>query len=449
MTDLRMGNGKTAGVVGMGRSGAAAARLLASRGFAVTGFDSSAEASSVEHIQRTVFGEFSDQDLKWLSVLVLSPGVPPSSSISLRAADLGVPVIGEVELAWANTTADILAVTGSNGKTTTVEWLGHVIRSAGTGVNAITTGNIGYAFSDAILDHPLCPVFVLELSSYQLETVKNLRPLCAAILNLTPDHLTRHGSMENYGAAKARVFMNQRNSDTAILNFDDPLLEKYRRISCGRQMYFSMKEEVECGAWLTPSGMIVYKDEERAVEVLQAGELSIPGRHNIANALAVICMAASYGLPPEKLVAGLKSFSGVPHRIEFIGKAKGLNWVNDSKSTNADSLKVALESFERKVILLAGGQQKESDYSILNSLLRQKVKSIVLFGSGAETLLQQWRGTVEIVIVKNLEEAVSKALFLAENDDTVLLSPGCASFDQYLNFEERGEHFRQIVKALS
>ncbi len=446
--NLSTGRGRTAGVVGMGRSGAAAARLLASRGYSVVGFDSSLAARGTEHISRTAFGSFSDDDLKGLSVLVLSPGVPVSAAISMRASELGVSVTGEVELAWMNTTADVLAVTGSNGKTTTVEWLSHVIRSSAMGIEAVAAGNMGYPFSDAILDNPRCPVFVVELSSYQLETTESLKASSAVILNLTPDHLARHGTMENYGAAKARVFLNQGEGDTAILNFDDPLLEKYRNMSGGAQMFFSLAGEVYPGAWMNSSGMLMYRDEFRREEVIHCTELSLPGRHNIANALAVICMAASYGIPAEKLVTGLKDFSGVSHRIEPLGEAKGLVWFNDSKSTNVDSLKVALESFDEKVILIAGGREKNSDYSVLNELIAKKVKALVLFGSGAESLSAQWKGTVETLIVNNLEEAVEKSQTLAEHGDTILLSPGCASFDQYTDFEERGDHFKKLVQAL-
>lgn len=440
--------GRTAGVVGMGRSGAAAARLLAGCGYSVVGFDSSPVSIGSEHMSRTVFGGFSDFDLKDLSLLVLSPGVPTTTAVSIRASELGVSVIGEVELAWTNTSADVLAVTGSNGKTTTVEWLSHVIKSSEPAAEAVAAGNMGYAFCDAILDNPLCPVFVLELSSYQLETTVSLRASSAVILNLTPDHLARHGTMENYGDAKARVFLNQEKDDTAILNYDDPLLERYRNISDGLQMYFSLTEEVALGAWMDSSGMLLYRDESCRVEVIHSTELALPGKHNIANALAVICLAASYGIPTEKLVVGLKNFAGVPHRIEPLGMASGLSWFNDSKSTNVDSLKVALESFNEKVILIAGGKEKNSDYSVLNELITKKVKSIVLFGSGAESLSLQWNGTVKILIVGNLEDAVERVLFLAEREDSVLLSPGCASFDQYVNFEERGDHFKRLVQAL-
>ncbi len=446
--NLSTGKGKTAGVVGMGRSGAAAARLLSSRGFIVVGFDSLPSSRGSEHISRTVFGGFTDNDLRDLSVLVLSPGVPVSTAVSRRAAELGIPVVSEVELAWMNTTADVLAVTGSNGKTTTVEWLGHVIRSADIGIKTVVTGNTGYAFSDAILDNPQCPVFVVELSSYQLETTESLRASSAIILNLTQDHLARHGTMENYGTVKARVFLNQGKGDTSILNYDDPLLERYRNTSGGLQMYFSLTGEVPLGAWMDSSGMLLYRDDSCRAEVIHSTELALPGRHNIANALAVICMAASYGIPAERLAIGLKNFSGVPHRIEPLGMAGGLTWFNDSKSTNVDSLKVALDSFNEKVILIAGGREKNSDYSVLNELITEKVKALILFGSGAEPLFMQWKGTVEILMVSDLEEAVKKTLSLAERGDTVLLSPGCASFDQYSNFEERGNHFKQLVQVL-
>ena len=432
----------------MGRSGAAAARLLAYSGFTVVGFDNSPSASGTVHMTGTVFGGFSAADLKELSLLVLSPGVPPSSPVPTMAVMLGIPVISEVELAWLNTSADVLALTGSNGKTTTVEWLSHVIRLSEPGKEAVAAGNIGYAFSDAILDNPGCPVFVLELSSYQLETTITLKASVAAILNLTPDHLARHGTMENYGKAKGRIFLNQVEGDSAVLNYDDPLLEKFRNTSGGTQMYFSLEEEVPLGAWMDQNGMLCFKDVSGSVEVIHSNELALPGRHNIANALAVICMAVSYGIPAGKLTAGLREFSGVPHRIEPLGKAGEFLWFNDSKSTNIDSLKVALESFGDKIVLIAGGKEKNSDYSILKDLIIDKVKGIVLFGSGRDSLALQWQGSVDISMVNDLEQAVQTACFIADEGDSILLSPGCASFDQYTNFEERGNHFKELVEAL-
>jgi len=432
----------------MGRSGAAAARLLAGEGYTVVGFDSSETSTGSEHMNRTVLGDFKDSDLSSLSVLVLSPGVPISASISSRASELGIPVIGEVELALRHTASDVLAVTGSNGKTTTVEWLSHVIRSSSPAAEAIAAGNMGYALSDAVLDNPDCPVFVVEFSSYQLETTSSLKASSAIILNLTPDHLARHGTMKNYSTAKAKVFMNQDSGDSAILNYDDPLLVEHRNTSGGSQKYFSLKEEVPSGTWMDHSGMLWYKDKNGKVAVIHSSDLALAGRHNVANALAVICMAVSYGIPADRLVSGLKDFPGVPHRIEPLGTVRGLTWFNDSKSTNVDSLRVALESFNEKVILLAGGREKNSDYSVLNDLIREKVKSIVLFGSGAASLATQWKNTTEMSIVDGLEDAVKNAMLMAASGDLVLLSPGCASFDQYSDFEQRGDHFKKLVQAL-
>jgi len=442
------GTGKKAGVVGTGRSGAAAARMLAYCGYTVTGFDSRESASATEHMSKTVFGICSSDDLSGLSLLVLSPGVPVTAPVVLQAEKLGIPVIGEVELALKNTSTDVLAVTGSNGKTTTVLWLSHAINMSSPEAGAVAAGNMGYAFCDAVLDNPQCRVFVLELSSYQLETTQSLKASSAVVLNLTPDHLARHITMQNYGRAKARVFQNQGPDDTAILNYDDPLLNEYRSTSNGKQMFFSLRQQVPQGAWMDSAGMLYYTGKSGTGEVMHSRELALHGKHNIANALAVICLGASYGISVEDLVPGLSDFPGVPHRIEPLGKAAGLLWFNDSKSTNVDSLKVALESFDGKVILIAGGKKKDSDYSVLNELIVHKVKSVIVFGSGAESLAGQWHGTVHVVVVDDLHQAVEEALSRAEENDTVLLSPGCASFDQYTSFEERGEHFRRIVQAL-
>lgn len=446
--NLRDGKGKVAGVVGMGRSGHAAARMLAYRNFSVVGFDDSKDAKSSKYITKTIFGSFSRNDLESLSILVLSPGVPISSRISLLAEEMSIPVVGEVELAFCNTSAEMLAITGSNGKTTTVEWLAHVLRESGSEKQAVATGNNGYSLCDALLDYPECSVFPVELSSYQLETIFSFRPLVAAILNLTPDHLARHGSMKNYSEAKARIFMNQKKSDALVLNYDSFPLEEYRNASCGNQYYFSLKTEVPMGAWMDSSGMIYFRDTSGKYEVIHSDKIVLPGAHNIANALAVVCMAAVYGVPIPAIASGLTDFYGVPHRIEALGEVRGIKWFNDSKSTNIDSLKVALQSFDQRVILIAGGKEKESDYSVLNPLIQEKVKSIILFGSGAESLKKQWKSTTEIVVVKALEEAVTAALSVALEKDIVLLSPGCASFDQYKNFEKRGEHFKMLVQAL-
>lgn len=432
----------------MGRSGAAAARLLCSRGYTVIGFDSSPDAVRPEEVSALISGTPGREDLDGLTLLATSPGIPLSSTIYSAAAEAGVPAVPEVELGWACADGDTIAVTGSNGKTTTVEWTGFTLKnSPGTG-GAVVAGNMGYAMCDAVLDNPDCPVFSVELSSYQLEAIKDFRSVASAVLNLTPDHLARHGTMENYGAAKARILSNQLSGDTAVLNMDDPLVSSMSSLVKGRLLWFSLEKEVQQGAFLDGSGRIVFRNGAEERVVIHSSRLGIPGRHNVANALAVACLTLSYGVPLDSLAESLAAFRGVPHRLEPLGTAAGLNWVNDSKSTNVDSLKVALESFPERVVLLAGGQGKDSDYSVLSGLIRSRVKAAVLFGSFASALEEQWKGAAEIYLAEDLEEAVKTAVKVASAGDTVLLSPGCASFDQYGNFEERGEHFRRIVGGL-
>jgi UDP-N-acetylmuramoylalanine--D-glutamate ligase len=432
----------------MGRSGAAAAALLSSRGYTVIGFDSSAEAVPTRHMARLFTGDPREELLRSVDFIAASPGIPMNAAIYSMARDLGIQVVPEVELGCAAAAGEVLGVTGSNGKTTTVEWLAHVLRGAEGYAGSVASGNNGYAMCTAVMDNPRCPAFALELSSYQLEAIQDLRALSAAVLNLTPDHLERHGTMENYAAAKARIFMNQLPEDTGVLNGDDPLLRAMEKTVRGNLLTFSMRARVKRGAWLTPEGAIRTRITDKEEHLLYSKELGIPGAHNIANALAVACMAMSRGVSPEETARGLRTFRGVPHRIEPLGTAAGLNWVNDSKSTNVDSLKVALESFSGKVILLAGGLAKESDYSVLAPLLSERVEFAVLFGSAADSLARQWNGAARLIQESDLQEAVSAVLREASPGDTVLLSPGCASFDQYMNFEERGEHFRRIVEGL-
>jgi UDP-N-acetylmuramoylalanine--D-glutamate ligase len=285
------------------------------------------------------------------------------------------------------------------------------------------------------------------VSSYQLETVETFHPAAAVILNVTPDHLERHGSMEGYLRAKAAVFGNQDGGDTCVLNAEDEFLMTLSGSLGGREMLFSRTREVGCGAFAA-GGDIILAPGGDPVRVVGTDELSLRGRHNLSNALAVICMASAAGLRPWEMVAGLRSFAGVPHRIESVAVHDGVEYVNDSKSTNVDSLRVALESFSKPVVLLAGGQAKDTDYSVLRTLVTCMTSRVVLFGRDAGRLLDAWKGSVPITVTSGLEEALATAVRDAVAGDVILLSPGCASFDQYRNFEERGEHFRRLVEAL-
>ena len=437
---------KEIGVFGLGRSGRAAAALLRQRGFSVTGLDIRDDVQDCPDCNRIVTGNDMTGCLGGLDGFVISPGIDPESALPSAARELGVPVIGEIELAFRNTDIPVLAITGSNGKTTTAEWLGYTLSKAG--LNVTVAGNTGYPFCRAIIENPDADFISLEVSSYQLQTIETFRPLAAAILNITPDHLQRHGGIEGYINAKARIFMNQHNSDLLILNRDDSGSIPLAGRTSGLEWYFGIGGSFEAGAF-SEGNSIYYSDSVSTRFVIDVRDLSLSGLHNLSNALAVVCLAGMAGLQPEEMICGLSSFPGVPHRIECIRKYRGVSFVNDSKSTNPDSLKVALESISEPITLIAGGMAKETDYSQLRSLIADRVKVLILIGDASDMLENCWSGTAPIFTEGTLDNAVKRALDQSVNGDIVLLSPGCASFDQYSSFEERGEHFRKLVEYLN
>ena len=439
------GGGRKIGVAGLGRSGRAAARLLATNGFSVKGFDDNPAVPPCEWCSEVSLGKPVADMIDGLEGLVLSPGIPLSSPLPQAAVEAGIPVTGEIELAFRLAHAPILAVTGSNGKTTTTEWLGHVL--AGAGLRVSVAGNVGYPFCLAVIDNPYPDWFVLEISSYQLETADTFRPAGAAVLNLTPDHLQRHGDMEGYRNAKARIFANQHSEDLVVLNSDDPESLPLLGRTAGLESLFSLKREVRNGADCL-EGTITIANEGVRTPLMNSSALSLRGRHNLENALAVICLAGKAGVGAGALEGGLSNFGGVPHRIETVRVLDGVTWVNDSKSTNQDSLKVALESFDKPVILIAGGLSKKTSYSDLHDLVSRRVREIILIGDATEELALAWDGAAPMHRAGDMKGAVSIARSIAGQGDVVLLSPACASFDQYENFERRGEHFRALVEAL-
>jgi UDP-N-acetylmuramoylalanine--D-glutamate ligase len=439
------GEGRRVGVAGLGRSGRAAARLLSSHGFEVVGFDDNPEIEPCEWCSKVYAGGSGLEQVGSLEGLVMSPGIGLRAPLPGAASAAGIPVIGEIELAFRSMQTPILAVTGSNGKTTTVEWVGFILRKAG--LKTVVAGNVGYPFAAAVLDNPLVDWFVLEVSSYQLETIETFKPAGAAILNLTPDHLQRHGNMEGYRSAKARILSNQHSEDLAVLNIDDPESLPLLGLARGMEEHFSIERSVRNGAQASEGNIWLVREGGRTL-VMPVDRLSLPGRHNLANALASVCLAGRAGVPIQAMVEGLSTFPGVPHRIEKIRTLEGVDWVNDSKSTNQDSLRVALESFARPIILIAGGLSKGTEYSELTPLLRGKVRSIVLIGSATDELEKAWFGAAPIVKAGDLENAVRICRKSALPGEVVLLSPACASFDQYRNFEERGDHFRRLVEEM-
>ncbi len=437
--------GRTIGVLGLGRSGRAAASLLASSGFRVFGVEDAEGAPGCDACERVVDSRGAEGSLEQLDGLVVSPGVDPDSGLPAGARDMGIPVVGELELAFRHCRGTVLAVTGSNGKTTTVEWLAFMLRRAGE--TACACGNNGYPFSLAVMERPGDRFYVVEASSYQLQTIESFRPAAAAVLNLTPDHLQRHSDMDGYRSAKARIFMNQHGDDVLVLNRDDPgSLPLFGR-TYGKEWCFSTEGGVSAGAW-TSGGTLLLAGEGEAVPVLPVSEIGLRGEHNLQNALAVVCLAAAAGLPPELMKPGLREFSGVPHRLEPLGEVGSVEWVNDSKSTNPESLVVALRSFRRPVVLIAGGRPKEADYGELAGLVAGTCRAAVVIGEAAAMLEQAWGGSLPVHRRNDLAAAVELARELAGPGDVVLLSPGCASFDQYEDFEQRGEHFRELHGGL-
>jgi UDP-N-acetylmuramoylalanine--D-glutamate ligase len=359
-------------------------------------------------------------------------------------------VIGEIELAAQFLPGPIVAITGSNGKTTTTTLLGEIMTAAG--FPALVGGNIGTpAISLAERARP-DTVIVLEISSFQLETIQTFRPKVAVVLNVTPDHLDRHRTFEIYTEAKARVFENQQASDFAVLNADDPTCVAMAGRTRAQVFWFSRQKEVQQGAWVRDSN-IVFRDGSGQREIMQVSENPLKGGHNLENVLAAACAGTLMGCAPEKIREAVRDFKAVEHRLEFVATIRGVDYYNDSKATNVDATIKALESFPANIHLILGGKDKGSDYTVLNDLLRQRVKRVYTIGAAATKIESQIvsskNGGPEVVHAETLENAVRKGNAVAEPGDVVLLAPACASFDQFKSYEHRGKVFKEIVRALA
>ncbi len=440
--------GKKAALVGMGRSSCGAARLLLREG-ATPFVTDAAESETLEGYPEELDGlrvayetgghtarAFADADL-----VVLSPGVPPSLPPIEKARAAGVPVVGELELAARFCQSRILALTGTNGKTTTTTLLRDMVAAAGHTV--ALAGNNDLPLSLAILDEPQPDFVVVEVSSYQLETVDRFRPWIGAVLNLTPDHLGRHGTMEQYAAAKEGLFARQGPGDIAVLNAGDSWTRAMVAPEGVARRFFSLDGPVDGGLWC--DGEAIREGDE---VLCRRADVPLPGRHNLENALAALTMFRAAGLDWARGMAGLQRFKGVEHRIEFVTRADGTAYYNDSKSTNVDSLRVALESFDAPVVLIAGGRGKGADYGVLADLVARRVKHLVCIGEDGPKLARAFGGMVSTEHADTMASAVAQAAAAAQGGGTVLLSPGCASFDWYRNFEERGRDFKDCVRRL-
>ena len=432
-------------VIGAGKSGVASANFLATRGERVLLADSATEPLLPMPLDERVESAFGRSDVALLdgvAKIVVSPGVPLTIPMLQDAADHHIPIIGEIELAWRHLTGTVIAITGSNGKSTTTALIGEILKVAGR--QPIVAGNIGNPLIAALdLERPR--TYVVELSSFQLETVDTFRANVALLLNVTPDHMDRYATFDDYAAAKYRIFRNQESGDTAIVNAVERRMTP--RDSPMRIWRFSSTRHVDEGAWVDGEELVVSLggDERR----IPRAALRLQGQANAENALAAWLAARAAGIDDVDVQIAFGTFTGLPHRMVLVRELDGVTWINDSKGTNVDATLKSLEGFGgSSVILILGGKDKAGEFERMRGLVQAKARTVLTIGKAADRIAEALHGTSEIVSAHDMSNAVQWARDHAKPGDTVLLSPACASFDQYRNFEHRGEHFEELVRAL-
>jgi UDP-N-acetylmuramoylalanine--D-glutamate ligase len=443
--------GKRVLVVGLARTGVATSLFCAERGAHVTATDSRNESGIGEPIAnlgaagvRLELGGHREKTFLEQDLIVPSPGVPADAPLLQAAHAHGVTIWSEIELADRFLNGRLIGITGSNGKTTTTSLVGHILKSAG--FPTVLAGNIGTPLISCVDETRDDTVTVAELSSFQLELIDSFRPDISVFLNLTPDHLDRHHTLEAYGAAKARLFENQTKHDAAILNADDPATTPYAPTH-PRVFWFSRKQRVAQGAFLLAEEIIFRNDGQEEV-VLKRDEIPLAGAHNLENVLAAVAATRVAGADKEAVARGIRSFAGVEHRLEFVAEIGGVRYYNDSKATNVDAALKALDSLPGRILIILGGKDKGSDYAVLQQPLREKAILALLIGAAADKIEKQITGSVAIERAGTLERAVETASRAAQHGDVVLLAPACASFDQFENFEHRGRVFKDLVHQL-
>ncbi len=465
MTPAATGTWRKAGVMGLGVSGCAAAGFLARRGVEVVAVDARDRAALPDGVAaierdgvtvRTGTAAQRDDAFHGCEAVIASPGVPPTAPPLSGAARAGIPVMAEVELASRFLRGVVIGITGSNGKSTVTSLTGHMLRRAGFA--ATVCGNIGTPLTEVAekdLDLPEEAArtvhYVVELSSFQLEGCEALRPRVAVLLNLSPDHQDRYDRVEDYYAAKARLFRSQTTEDHAVVNADDDPAMRAAQQGAATIFPFSARRDLARGAVLKDGSVVLRRGAGDEV-VMDAARVPMPGRHNLENVLAASSAAALCGAAPDAIADAVASFRPLPHRLEPVGEVDGATWVNDSKATNVGAAQRALEAFDRPVVLLLGGYDKGGDFAALRAPLAApgRIRALVTFGKAGPALAALLDGAApRTVRAGSLAEAVARAREAARPGDVVLLAPGCASFDAYRNFEERGEDFRRIVRGLA
>lgn len=441
-------------VFGSGISGIGACNLLEKVGKEVILYDGNASLNPDEMKKQLgentkvqiILGEFPEDMIASLDMVVMSPGVPTDLPVVNKMRDAGIQISGEVELAYTYGKGDVLAITGTNGKTTTTALLGEIMKNYKESVFVV--GNIGNPYTTESLKMTEDSVAVAEVSSFQLETIHEFRPCVSAILNITPDHLNRHHTMENYIQAKEDIAKNQTEEDTCVLNYEDEVTRKFGEQVKAKVLYFSSQHILERGIYLE-DGNIIYNDGE-PVKICHVDELKLLGTHNYENVMAAAAMAVAYGVPMNIIRETVKAFAGVAHRIEFVCEKNGVAYYNDSKGTNPDAAIKGIQAMNRPTLLIGGGYDKNSEYEEWIEAFDGKVRYLVLLGQTREKIAQAARklGFENIIMTESLEEAVTTCAKLAVSGDAVLLSPACASWGMFKNYEERGDKFRDFVNAL-
>lgn len=441
-------------IIGAARSGIATAEFLQANGAKVILND----LKTIDQIYDTVnhlnklgvelyLGEPFDISSQEIDFLVVSPGVPTTNNIITKALSLNIPVISEIELASKFCHAPIVSITGTNGKTTTTALTGQIFLDARK--HTLIGGNIGSPFIGQVNNITKESVVVLELSSFQLETCQSFRPKVAAILNITPDHLDRHLTMENYVSAKSNIFVNQQSEDYLILNYDDSIVAELANEAKSHVLFFSRKHSLESGIYVSYDRLVI-KWLGKIYDICSTNEIYIKGSHNLENAMVAALAAFVLGISPESIRETLRTFPGVSHRLEFVAKIDGITYINDSKGTNPDASIKALEAYNKPLILIAGGKSKGSDFTLFAEKIKEAVKKVVLIGEAAgeiKTALDKV-GYFSYIEAKSMANAITISTNEAETGEIILLSPACASFDMFKNFEERGEVFKDLVLSM-
>ncbi len=443
--------GKQVLVVGLARTGIATALFCAERGARVTVTEERAETHLAEAAAKLraagvtlEFGGHRPETFQHQDLIVPSPGVPPTMPALAAALASGVPVWSEMELAWRFLRGRLACITGSNGKTTTTSLIGHILETAGLPVQV--AGNIGTPLISRVDISSDASFTVVEASSFQLELISAFRPDIAVLLNVTPDHLDRHGSIEAYGAAKARMFENQTERDAAVINADEAVAAQYAPTG-PRVFWFSRTKRVASGCYLRGDEIVFRCDGTESV-LLERKMIGLRGSHNLENVLAAACAARLAGAEPAAITEGVRTFAGVEHRIEYVATISGVEYFNDSKATNVDATLKALDAFSGNVLVILGGKDKGSDFRILRQALRSRARMALLIGSAADKIEADLAGVVPVERADTLARAVEVAARRAQSGDTVLLAPACASFDQFDNYEHRGRVFKQLVREI-